>query len=90
MDNSQNAGENIGTGENDKSGSDTDSVITPTNSPIKKPARTTIKQSGSSFGLHSPDNIPSNMIGQNNNYQVGRNMEVMKKYPKSRNQSSSS
>ncbi|CAL4059833.1 unnamed protein product, partial [Meganyctiphanes norvegica] len=54
----------------DRSGSDTDSQITPSHSPAHKTAGISgsphqsgvnIKTSGSSFGLHSPDNLPMSL-----------------------------
>ncbi|XP_042205870.1 uncharacterized protein LOC121855097, partial [Homarus americanus] len=52
----------------ERSGSDTDSQSTPTQSPAHKPAAkppqrpsSVLKPSGSSFGLHSPDNLPITM-----------------------------
>ncbi|XP_069988816.1 serine-rich adhesin for platelets isoform X11 [Penaeus vannamei] len=48
----------------ERSGSDTDSQSTPTQSPAHRPAKppqrpsSVLKPSGSSFGLHSPDNLP--------------------------------
>ncbi|XP_045121311.1 uncharacterized protein LOC123510326 isoform X6 [Portunus trituberculatus] len=52
----------------ERSGSDTDSQSTPNQSPAHQPAGKTpqrpssvLKPSGSSFGLHSPDNLPLNI-----------------------------
>ncbi|KAK4288701.1 hypothetical protein Pmani_038278, partial [Petrolisthes manimaculis] len=53
----------------ERSGSDTDSQSTPSQSPAHRPApgkapqrpSSVLKPSGSSFGLHSPDNLPLNL-----------------------------
>ncbi|KAG0710474.1 hypothetical protein GWK47_002467 [Chionoecetes opilio] len=52
----------------ERSGSDTDSQSTPNQSPAHQPAgkvpqrpSSVLKPSGSSFGLHSPDNLPLNV-----------------------------
>ncbi|KAK8376636.1 hypothetical protein O3P69_009922 [Scylla paramamosain] len=52
----------------ERSGSDTDSQSTPNQSPAHQPAgkapqrpSSVLKPSGSSFGLHSPDNLPLNI-----------------------------
>lgn len=52
----------------ERSGSDTDSQSTPNQSPAHRPAgkvpqrpSSVLKPSGSSFGLHSPDNLPLNI-----------------------------
>ncbi|KAK7869046.1 hypothetical protein R5R35_002991 [Gryllus longicercus] len=59
--------QNIDLGDNEPSESDTDSMSTPTNSPSHRPvpgkehgnynSTSVLKPSGSSFGLHSPDNL---------------------------------